>query len=190
MARYETPPDPRQSDLRPRRPRRLRGDRFDWAPILGFTLGVIVTVIAIILAWQLARTFLEPPPLALQAPAPTIVRLTAQATLPPSPTPPPPTPTPIPSLTPLPTPDLRTPPPTVTIGYYAVVANTGGLGVIVRNGPSTDSTRLRTAGDGVVGLVLAGPQTANGFTWWQLRLTDDNVEGWVVADFLTPTGQP
>lgn len=190
MARYEVPPDPRQSDLRPRRPRRLRGDRFDWAPILGFTLGIIVTVIAIILAWQLARTFLEPPPLALEAPIPTIVRLTALATLPPSPTSPPPSPSPIPSLTPLPTPDLRTPPPAVTIGYYVVVANTGGVGVIVRDGPGIGNARLRTAVDGVVGLVLAGPRSADDFAWWQVRWSDDNVEGWVVADFLQPTGRP
>ncbi len=190
MAHYQAPPDPRESDLRPRRPRRQRGDRFDWVPLLGLTLGILVTAIAIILAWQLARTFLQPPPLALEPPVSTIVRLTALPTVPPSATPLLPTPTGIPTLTPLPTPDLRTPPPQVTQGFYAVIANTGGVGVTVRDGPSTDNAPLRTAADGAVGLALAGPENGSGFTWWQLRLIDDGVEGWVVADFLLPTGQP
>ncbi len=187
MASYQAPPDPSEPVLRPGRPRREQSAGVDMAAVIGFTLGVVVTLAALFLVWQALRAFLasEPPPAAV----PTIVRLTAPPTTPPTPTPFLALATAIPTLTPSPTPDLATPPPTVTQGFYAAVANTGGIGVIVRGGPGTSQASLRVAEEGSLGLVIAGPQPKDGLTWWQIRF-DDGTEGWVAADFLAPAGEP
>jgi hypothetical protein len=69
------------------------------------------------------------------------------------------------------------------------VANTDGIGVSVRGGPSTDNIRLLLAPEGTLGLVIAGPEEGSGFIWWQLRL-EDGTEGWVASDFLVPAAPP
>ena len=57
MARYETPEDPRDSELKPRRLRRNRSDGRDYVPLIGLLLGIVVTIIAIVVAWQLVTNF-------------------------------------------------------------------------------------------------------------------------------------
>lgn len=191
MARYQKPPDPRKSDSEltsPRQRRQREGGR-EPIPWKWLGMGVVVTIGAIFVAISLANTFLEREPLAASLPTPTIIRLTAPATAEPSPTSPQPSPTAIPTFTPKPTPDVSIAPDEITVGFYAEVANTDGIGVSLRGGPSTDNSRLFTVPEGTILLVIDGPREANDFTWWQVRL-DDGSEGWVAGDFIIPAAAP
>ena len=192
MARYQVPPDPRdpESDLKKKRARRQRRDNRESTPWLWLGLGGIVTIIAIGLAILIVNSFLSRPPLSPAAlPSPTIIILTA----PPSPTATATalfaTPTTIPTSTPVPTPDIGVVPDEITPGYYAEVAETGGVGVTVRGGPSTNNVVIIIAAEGTVLLVLDGPTEGNERLWWQVQLTD-GTEGWVAGDFLAPAAAP
>ncbi|MEW5988778.1 MAG: SH3 domain-containing protein [Chloroflexota bacterium] len=191
MARYQRPPDPREAptELITPRTRRQRGDARPPIPWLWLAMGVVVTLVAIVAALFVANALLARAPLATNLPTPTIIRLTAPPSPTPSATPPLATPTLIPTFTPAPTPDLAVPPAAVTVGYYAQVANTEGVGVIVRGGPSTDNVRILLASEGTLMLVTGGPAEGSDLTWWQVRL-DDGTEGWVAADFLIPAAAP
>lgn len=189
MARYQKPPDPRDSDLKPRRPRRWRGDDPEGVPWLWLGLGVVVTLIGIVLALALANALLAREPLATTLPTPTIIRLTAPPTTTPTATVFRPTPTPVPTLTPAPTRDLSSPPDEITVGYYAAVSGTGTAGLTVRGGPSTNNVRLLRAAEGTLMLVIGGPEEGGEFTWWQVRLLD-GTEGWVAGEFLAPAAAP
>ena len=190
MARYEQPPDPRETDLSQRRQRRQRQHTTEPIPWLWLGLGVLVTIAAILFALSLANSFLSRPPLSVAVGAtPTIIFLTAPSSPVPSPTPLFVTPTSIPTLTPIPTPDRATPPPEVSVDYFARVANTDGIGVVVRGGPSVSNIQIRLADEGDVFLVIGGPETGGSFDWWQVRLAD-STEGWVAAQFLEAAPAP
>jgi hypothetical protein len=189
VASYEKPPDPQQGGLRRRLTRRQRQEGPEPLPWLWIGLGVIVTVTGLFLAFLLANTLLIPEPLATGQPEPTVIRLTAPPSPIPSPTGVRDTPTSIPTLTSVPTLDLANPPAEITVGYYAVVVGTGGNGVTVRGGPSTSDTRLLTAAEGRLMMVIDGPVTGGDFIWWRVRL-DDGTEGWVAGDFLAPSPAP
>ena len=95
--------------------------------------GLLIAVAGCIMALILLRAFLAQMPEQTAEPLPaTIIVLTA----PPSPTVDPTgsaqPPTPIPTFTPIPTPDAAIAPAQITISFYAVVANTDGLGVTLR----------------------------------------------------------
>lgn len=186
MARYQRPEDPRNPENRPRRQRQTSREPIPW---LWLGLGLVVTVISLFVAYGFATSLLEREPLITALPSPEVIRLTAPPSLTPSPTTLSNTPTPIPSLTPIPTPDVAVAPPEITVGYYAVVANTQNIGVTVRGGPSTDNVRVLVAPEGTLMLVIAGPTENDDFTWWQVQL-EDGTEGWVVNDFLEPAAAP
>lgn len=189
MARYEKPPDPRESELNPRRSRRLRGDSKTSVPWLWLGLGLVVTVAGILLALALVGALLAREPLATSLPTPTIIRLTAPPTTMPTATVDRPTPTSIPTLTPAPTRDLSNPPDEITAGYYAAVSGTGTAGLTVRGGPSTNNVRLLRAAEGTLMLVIGGPEEGGDFSWWQVRLLD-GTEGWVAGEYLAPAAAP
>lgn len=189
MARYQKPPDPRDSELKPQRPRRQRqgeGQPFPW---LWFGLGIVVTVIGIVLALALVNMLLAREPLATTLPTPTIIRLTAPPEPQASATPGQPTPTAIPTLTPVPTRNLASPPAEVAVGYYAQVDGTGDAGLTIRGGPSTDNVRIMRAAEDSMMLVIGGPEESGDFTWWQVRLLD-GTEGWAAGEFLAPAPAP
>lgn len=154
-------------------------------------MGVVVTIVSLFVAWSLARRVLERPPLETIAmpPAATVIRLTAPATAVATETAIPATATFIPTLTPFPTPDIATPPPEITAGFYARVANTGGVGVTVRAGPDTANSELLIAPEETLLLVIGGPEIGEDLTWWQVQL-DDGTEGWVAGNFLVPAAAP
>jgi hypothetical protein len=187
MARYRRPPDPRKGEWEVNQPptgsdQKPEKNPFPW---LWLGLGLVVTIVGIFLAGALITALLSREPLATTLPTPTIIRLTA----PPSPVPtdfgPLASATPIPTFTPLPTPDLSVAPNEVTVGFYAQVFNTDDIGVSLRGGPSTDNVRLQLIPENTLLLVIGGPAEGNGFIWWQV-LADDELEGWVAGDFLTP----
>jgi hypothetical protein len=191
MARYQRPPDPRQADtpLATTRMRRQRADSREPIPWFWLAMGVVVTAAGIVLALMLATSLLSREPLTTVLPTPTIIRLTAPPSAVPSATTVFVTPTAIPTLTVTPTPDTANAPDEVTVGFYAQVANTDGIGVSIRGGPSTDNIRLVLASEGTLVEVIGGPAEGNNFSWWQVRL-EDGTEGWVVADFLVPAPAP
>lgn len=189
MARYQKPPDPRDSDLKPRRDRRQRqngGERFPW---LWLGLGIVVTVISIGLALTLITMMLDREPLATTLATPTVIRLTAPPSPMPSPTSSQPTPTSIPTLTPVPTRDLASPPDEVAVGYYAAVTGTGEAGLTIRGGPSTGNVRVMRVAEGSLLLIIGGPEEGADYVWWQVR-TLDGTEGWAAGDFLEPAPAP
>ncbi len=159
-------------------------------PWLWLGLGLLVTIAGCAAAWSIVGSWLlEPPANAAAPPEPTIIVLTA----PPSPTIAPTgsalPPTPIPTFTPIPTPDTAVAPAEITSGFYATVANTDGLGLTVRGGPSTKNVVVTVVEEGSPVLILDGPQEAENFVWWQLRL-DNGLEGWAVANYLEPAAEP
>lgn len=171
------------------RNRRRRQDNREPIPWLWLGMGVVVTAIGILLAFGLISLLLSREPLSTSLPTPTIIRLTAPPSPIPSETRPLPTTTAIPTFTPPPTPDVSVPPEEVTIGYFAEVVNTDGVGVILRGGPSTDNVRIQLVDEGVALLVIDGPAEGSDLLWWQVMM-DDGVEGWVAADFLAPIARP
>ena len=75
-------------------------------------------------------------------------------------------------------------------GDAAVI--TGGGCTNLRPQPSTSSTPITCLASGTAVTVAGGPQTANGYTWWQVT-TSDGKTGWVAGDFLAKasgTGTP
>lgn len=189
MARYQKPSEPDDNDLRPQRRRFLRADAQEPVPWIWLGLGVVVTIAGIILALSLADYMLDREPLLANVVTPTVIRLTAPATVPPTATVMRPTPTPIPTFTPAPTRDLSQPPTEIAVGYYAAVSGTGDAGLTVRGEPSTDSVRLLRASEGTLMLILDGPEEGGDFSWWQVRLLD-GTEGWVAGAYLEPAPAP
>ena len=191
MARYQVPPDPRDPDskLTHKRPRRQRRDDAESIPWLWLGLGVVVTLVGIGLAYAIASSFLLRPPLDVDPLTPTVIVLTA----PPSPTatatPDLPTPTAVPTTTPVATRDFSVPPDEMQPDFYARVANTAGVGVTVRGGPSTNNAAITIAQEGAIVFVLAGPEQGNELLWWNIRL-EDGTEGWAAADYLEPSAGP
>ncbi len=95
-----------------------------------------------------------------------------------TPTPAPPTATPLPP-TPIPA--------TIRPGISVQVVNTDAKGASFRYGPGTKYARIEVLNDGDVLKVVGGPEKADGFTWWRLQ-NEAVIIGWVVEDFLEPTG--
>lgn len=187
MARYRRPPDPRKGERdhggpTPGRDQRSEKGAFPW---LWLGLGLLVTIFGIALAVVLVSALLNREPLATTLPTPTIIRLTAPATSASEDFGPLASATPIPTFTPPPTPDISIAPNEITVGFYAEVYNTDGIGVSLRGGPSTDNVRLELIPEETLLLVIDGPAEGNGFIWWQVSLSDD-LEGWVAGDFLRP----
>jgi hypothetical protein len=169
--------------------RRRQKDNRKPVPWLWLGMGVVVTIVGVFLAIILVSLLLSREPLTTTLPTPTIIRLTAPATEVPAEGQPYASATPIPTFTPPPTPDIAIAPAEVTIGYYATVANTEGLGVILRGGPSTDNIRIELIDDGVTFLVIDGPVEGSDLFWWHVQL-DDGTDGWVASDFLAPAARP
>lgn len=159
-------------------------------PWVAVGLGSVVTLIGLLLlGWFLGNFLTQPPDEASAGIAPTIVRLTA----PPVPTATmslnPPTPTIAPTATTAATPDFSVAPAELTVGYYARVGETGGVGVTLRNGPSTRNLPVTVAAEGSTLLVLDGPTAGGDYQWWQVRMPN-GTEGWAAGDFLVPSAAP
>jgi hypothetical protein len=88
-------------------------------------------------------------------------------------------PTPTETITPSPT----IPAAPITVGGMVVVAGTEGLGISLRDGPSSEAVRIAILLDGSRSDVIDGPIPEGNLVWWQLR-TLDGMEGWAVNRFL------
>lgn len=185
MAQYKVPPDPRDPDAKVNKEKSPR----EPIPWLWLGLGVLVTIIGLGIAGAIVSNFLTRPPLDVQPLTPTVIVLTAPPSPTPSATPLVPTPTAIPTLTPIPTPDTAVAPENITINYYAEVANTDGIGVTIRGGPSINNVAILIAPEGSIVYVLDGPAEGNDLLWWNVQL-EDGTEGWAASDYLIPAAAP
>lgn len=90
-----------------------------------------------------------------------------------------------PDPTPPPTDPDPTPPPVgkFTIGDGYRVTET----LNVRTGAGTSNGIVTTLVAGSTGTVIGGPQSASGYTWWQIR-TSGGTTGWAVENWLANTG--
>ncbi len=78
-------------------------------------------------------------------------------------------------------------PPNLTVGGQAVVSTTGTDPLNLRQSPTRSARVLRILKRDAVVTILAGPQSAEGFRWWQVR-ADDGQVGWVVDQVTDDTG--
>lgn len=77
------------------------------------------------------------------------------------------------------------------VGERVVVSMPGNGQLSVRAQPGTNATLIRRVSSGTQYTVEAGPQTANGFTWFQIRSDDGGLVGWAAdgdgsARWLSP----
>jgi hypothetical protein len=92
-----------------------------------------------------------------------------------------------------PTPTL---PPTPAPGEFGVnvyvqISNTGEEGLNIRAEPGLDAPVIFPGYDAEVFLITAGPQQADGYTWWYLTASYDTARvGWAAQDFLTVIPSP
>jgi hypothetical protein len=73
----------------------------------------------------------------------------------------------------------------VTVGAKAVVTNTDGDPIRVREGAGTAYARIAWAREGDIVSVLAGPVTGDGIQWFKVQAS--SVGGWMMAQFLRGT---
>jgi hypothetical protein len=77
------------------------------------------------------------------------------------------------------------------VGERVVVTMPGSGQLSVRAQPGTNATLIRRVSAGAQFTVQAGPQSANGFTWFQIRSDDGSLLGWAAdgdgsARWLSP----
>ena len=94
----------------------------------------------------------------------------------------------------IPTVIITSTPVPLRVGVAAAVFGVGNDKLNIRNRPGISGSQvLFREDDGKQFDIIGGPQEADGFTWWQVRDPQFQVEGWAVANYLraiTPdTGQ-
>jgi hypothetical protein len=101
---------------------------------------------------------------------------------------------PAPSPTPVVTTTTTTSPPGTTITTQPVVSQKFQLGdrvvatteVLARSSPSFGGAILELHPAGSLGIVIGGPQTADGLNWWNINY-DGGADGWSTEDRLEKT---
>lgn len=73
---------------------------------------------------------------------------------------------------------------TLHVGGRALVVQTLGNGLRVRVQPTVGAAELVRLPDGTTVVLLQGPRSADGFTWWQVR--GGTSVGWVADEWLAP----
>ena len=85
----------------------------------------------------------------------------------------------------IPTVIITSTPIPLRVGAQAAVHGVGNDKLNIRNRPSlTGSQVLFREDEGKRFDIIGGPQQADGFTWWQVRDPQFQVEGWAVANYL------
>lgn len=141
-----------------------------WAlVVVALALAAIACGVSALYLWQLRSLPVG------GSPTPIIWTATPAPTLPPSPTP---------TETPIPTPTAS---PEIAIGRYVRVQGTEGAGVSLRQEPDVNSPRVGIGQEGEVFIVVSGPRTLGGYTWWLIRdPANEARQGWAVANYLQP----
>lgn len=119
-------------------------------------------------------TTTTPTPQATQGAQPTATPAQSTATAPA------PTATPTQAATAAPT---ATKPAGIAVGATVTVTENS---VNLRDQPATSGNVVESLTQGQQLTVIGGPQTADGYTWWQVQDPATGTSGWVAADFLQP----
>jgi hypothetical protein len=157
----------------------------------GMALVSLVTLIAFLLFFAVitpqlidrARSISLPEVLGLTRPTPTVAADATPDSTPGTPTdpatrPPTPLPTPVPAT--------ATPEP-----EYVAIGNSSGDNVSLRAEPHADAAKLIALRPGTVLLVAGADVTTDGKLWRNVRTTAaDALTGWVMAQYLVPSGPP
>lgn len=75
-------------------------------------------------------------------------------------------------------------PARISVGSLVRIIDTEGVGLRMRTGPSLEHPTVETLHDGDTLQVIGGPESADGFTWWQLQ--GEEAVGWCASDWLRP----
>lgn len=79
----------------------------------------------------------------------------------------------------------------IQAGMVVIISGTGGDGLRIRRDPGVNATPLFLGADNEEFVVKAGPETADGLTWWYIEAPfDSKRQGWAAANYLTPNQQP
>jgi hypothetical protein len=77
--------------------------------------------------------------------------------------------------------------PEIAIGRYVRVNGTEGAGVSLRQEPDINSARVSIGQEGEIFIVVSGPRSLGGYTWWLIRdPANEARQGWAVANYLQP----
>jgi hypothetical protein len=74
--------------------------------------------------------------------------------------------------------------PPISVGDYVRVVNTESTGLRMRDNAGLTYETIQMLEDGDELLVVGGPESADGFEWWQLER--DGVIGWCASEWLEP----
>jgi hypothetical protein len=165
-----------------------------WHIATGLLFGLVVLATAALVFLNFSRLDIRPRPAAAPSPIVEVTALptraaTAGLVLP--------TPISQPS-----TATVRTPAPaaepsaTPVPAHYVRVANTGGLGVFLREEPGPQSQRIQPAlAEGAVLRLVGQEQTVQAQVWRLCEQEGRHVQGWIAAQYLqdvqvTPTPSP
>lgn len=79
----------------------------------------------------------------------------------------------------------------IQVGMTVYISGTGGDGLRIRQDPGVNSTPLFLGADNEEFMVKAGPETADGLTWWYIEAPfDSKRQGWAAANYLMHNLQP
>lgn len=95
-----------------------------------------------------------------------------------------PSPTPRPTATPTPVPHVALEGEGIRVGSKVRVIKTRGDKLRIRAEAGIKAKILTGATEGSILEVIGGPKTADGYTWWQVKL--DSTVGWAAQDWLEP----
>jgi hypothetical protein len=76
----------------------------------------------------------------------------------------------------------------IAVGARVTVVNTEGAGLRLRSGPGTNQPAIETLQEGEILVVVEGPQSGDGFTWW--RVEHNGTTGWCASEWLEPVEAP
>jgi hypothetical protein len=175
-----------EEDLKPftRLPREPRESPRQRVPVI---IPGIISLILVVGACYLAAKFVNDnrPALLSLSLAPTatfaVVKPTATEFAPPTATPyAAPTDTPLPTIAP----PAGTSNDPISVGSKIKIVDTGPTGLNFRKTPARAGERIRSLPDGNIYEVVAGPKSADGLVWWQLKDPTDGITGWGAQNYM------
>jgi hypothetical protein len=80
---------------------------------------------------------------------------------------------------------------TIGVGGYVQISGTEGDGLRIRSSPGLNGDTVFRGEEAEVFVVREGPQSADGYTWWNVVAPyDETRAGWAAADFLAVVPAP
>jgi hypothetical protein len=74
-------------------------------------------------------------------------------------------------------------------GGFVTITGSGTDGIRFRFGPGLNYATIRIATDGDTMMVVGGPESGDGYTWWRLQDNLGNI-GWAAESFLAGAAAP